>query len=1383
MATAVAAVVAFVVANAAAISLAISIASVGFAVYSAKKARQGTKAAQAERKQVLRSSTAAKTFLYGENISSGVLMFAEEQPGGQRDGERLHMVITHAGTPIDRVTDVYFNEEIATQFSRFTTIEHYPQGRSTVDQYLIDNAPSWEDDMIGQNFAWFRVTLQFDQTAFPSGVPNITARKFGRRVLDPRNPDAPAAYSENIALCLLDYVRNHPSLQYEDDELLISTFITAANICDELVNVHNSEGVVVGQEPRYRLTAEVDFNEDPSDVIDDMLAACAGEPIRIAGRFGINVGAYYPATTLTLNQDDIVGQIAIQPEASQQDSFNIVRGVYNSKDNNFSETDYPEVRFDDWIVEDGSEIVENLDLRFVNSPSQCQRVADITARRSRFGMVVEIPCNYRGMNYPPGSTFRLTLEQIAISNLEFKVLAWTHSAENGVTLICRREDPQYYGQRPGQNIVLPPVVNLPASGIAAPSNVQFINTVVGEVIQGQLSWRNTSFRLRGVDIVIYRVVQGGTDVVVQTASVPFPGESIDLNGKLSGLYRAELTSVAVTGQRSSIANFDFNISTPTAPDGVEVSRSNWNLQLVPTYTAGVIPPNTLFEFWYLADTASFTNDSPTFNNGNRDQAELLFTGSTFNHGGLFPDRWNHYWIRAVNAYGQSDYIYIQAGTTREQDLVTTVVERLVAIEIESSNFVEGSSGYRLDPNGDVEFNNGAFRGAITALSLTLGPDATIDYSDLTNPPVIRNGNRTFRQATAPSTSDGLEIGDLWIETDNDNQLYRWNGVTWLLSRDAGIAQAIQTASNAQSSASDALEDAANAQATADGKVVTFFQASQPIGSTIGDLWIDTDDENKLYRWNGSAWTLAQDQGIVQAITNAADAQSTADSKIVTFYQAAQPPTGSIGDLWFDIDDENKLYRYNGTSWQLARDEGIAAAIASAAQAISDAADAQGTADGKVTTFFQNNQPAGSASSVGDLWIDTNDSNKLYRYSGTAWVLAQDQGIAQAISDAASAQSTADSKIITYYQATEPAANISSVGDLWFDVDDDNKLYRYNGTSWQLARDEGIDQAIASAGQAITDAATAQDAAEQAQITADGKIETFFQTTAPAASVSSIGDLWLDTNDGNKLYRYSGTTWVLAQDQQIGQAIADAADAQATADGKITTFYQNDQPASSVSSEGDLWYDTNDSNRLYRYSGSVWIAVSNLGLGNLYPNQSNLSIRSSNYQQGSTGWAIDNDGSAELNDVVVRGTLFAPDIEGDLFSTVTWDVRSRQSHIANRGVPSEVEYLTFTIAGTPGIDRILVIPPIQCDTQSFRLYEDGVMVLEFDTINDPDGFDDITEQVYHTIKQTSAFGTPIVYSLRTYDLINPGSVIVSKAIRIPVQVVQMFYGKANVIITP
>ena len=52
------------------------------------------------------------------------------------------------------------------------------------------------------------------------------------------------------------------------------------------------------------------------------------------------------------------------------------------------------------------------------------------------------------------------------------------------------------------------------------------------------------------------------------------------------------------------------------------------------------------------------------------------------------------------------------------------------------------------------------------------------------------------------------------------------------------------------------------------------------------------------------------------------------------------------------------------------------------------ANAQASADGKNTIYRQTTQPTGASYATGDTWFDSDDGNKIYRYDGTAWVAVQ-----------------------------------------------------------------------------------------------------------------------------------------------------------------------------------------------------------------------------------------------------------------------------------------------------------------------------------------------------------------------------------------------------------
>ena len=162
------------------------------------------------------------------------------------------------------------------------------------------------------------------------------------------------------------------------------------------------------------------------------------------------------------------------------------------------------------------------------------------------------------------------------------------------------------------------------------------------------------------------------------------------------------------------------------------------------------------------------------------------------------------------------------------------------------------------------------------------------------------------------------------------------------------------------------------------------------------------------------------------------------------------------------------YLKEGTTW-VNPDDGATAVYSAADDAFVEVADvtARTTADGKNTIYSQTSAPTGGTYATDDLWFDTDDGNKVYRWTGTAWVSAQDTAIsaaqsaanaaaaaavtAQAAADAGAAaalvaQNTADGKNKIYRQTTQPSGGTYAAGDTWFDTDGDNAIYRYSSGS-------------------------------------------------------------------------------------------------------------------------------------------------------------------------------------------------------------------------------------------------------------------------------------------------------------------------------------------------
>lgn len=82
-----------------------------------------------------------------------------------------------------------------------------------------------------------------------------------------------------------------------------------------------------------------------------------------------------------------------------------------------------------------------------------------------------------------------------------------------------------------------------------------------------------------------------------------------------------------------------------------------------------------------------------------------------------------------------------------------------------------------------------------------------------------------------------------------------------------INNAISTANTASSTATSASSTATSALNAANSKIKSYYQNDAPTGGTYvdGDLWFDLNDQNKAYRWNGSSWVSVQDTKITNAL--------------------------------------------------------------------------------------------------------------------------------------------------------------------------------------------------------------------------------------------------------------------------------------------------------------------------------------------------------------------------------------------------------------------------------------------------------------------------------------------------------------------------------------
>lgn len=183
--------------------------------------------------------------------------------------------------------------------------------------------------------------------------------------------------------------------------------------------------------------------------------------------------------------------------------------------------------------------------------------------------------------------------------------------------------------------------------------------------------------------------------------------------------------------------------------------------------------------------------------------------------------------------------------------------------------------------------------------------------------------------TQPSN---YSAGDMWIlQSDNDHQAGKkgeilittagrkeYDANDWVNMLGYGTIRSINEVANNLNNAINRIGDVE--EAIEDGLIVTFYQGTVPEAKHVGDLWYVTAEiegyiKGKIYRYNGTEWEMLDDPAIQEAFDEANEARLVADGKIQSFYSNTEPTENvGVGDLWIDLGNNNQLYRYNGTNW-------------------------------------------------------------------------------------------------------------------------------------------------------------------------------------------------------------------------------------------------------------------------------------------------------------------------------------------------------------------------------------------------------------------------------------------------------------------------------------
>jgi hypothetical protein len=431
--------------------------------------------------------------VYGEARVGGVRVY-DASTGG--NNEFLHRVLAFAGHEIDSYQQIYLNDEVVTldgsgnvtapaQYVGFVRIKTYlGTTTQTADPDLVAATSGltdgiWTTNHRLQGIAYVYVRFQYNQDAFPNGVPSVSVKIRGKKVFDPRT--STTAWSDNPALCVRDYLTSAYGLAQPSGRIDDTLVTAAANISDQTVE----------SEKRYTCNGSFTTGAAPSDILTSLLTSMGGLLWYGQGKWRMKASAW-TAPVVSFDENDLRSGISLSTRHSRRDNFNSVKGTFAGDETEWQVTDYPQVSDPAFLTADNNlPNVLDFSLPFTSSSKTAQRVARIALNRNREQLTFSAAFGMRAFQVQVGDFVNITNTRFGWTNKAFEVVEWTFGLTDGldihVNMTLREISEGVFTGAPGitfeqNNTTLPNPFRPVPVGLALTSEVRIVNEHLTNVI-------------------------------------------------------------------------------------------------------------------------------------------------------------------------------------------------------------------------------------------------------------------------------------------------------------------------------------------------------------------------------------------------------------------------------------------------------------------------------------------------------------------------------------------------------------------------------------------------------------------------------------------------------------------------------------------------------------------------------------------------------------------------------------------------------------------------------------------------------------------------------------------------------------------------------------
>ena len=432
------------------------------------------------------SNNTAIPVIYGQRQIGIARVFVESSG---TDNTYLYMagvLCEGGGNGIESIDEIYVNDKLVTWSGALTdgtvrTVDssdaNYYKGESLISvqsfygldnqsvSSILDESSNWGSNHKLSGVAYLAFKFKWNQDAFNS-LPEVKVVLKGKKIYDPRLDSTKGGsgshredtastwtYSNNSALCLLDYLRNSrygkglPNSAFETN---YDSFKTSANLCETQVAPYSGGSNIDLFETNIVLDTEQKLIDNVRELLNPMRAI-----------FTYTQGKYFliientGSSQLSLTKDNIIGGIKIYGE-KKNTKYNRVIGTFVNPDKEWQEDTVSFPPADDsglpvgdqyatLLAEDnGTNLEGNFSFQGITNPYQAEELCEIILRRSRNALAVEVMCTSEALNLTIGDLVDLTYTTGGFSSKLFRVYGLSINTDSTVSLKLIEHQDNFY---------------------------------------------------------------------------------------------------------------------------------------------------------------------------------------------------------------------------------------------------------------------------------------------------------------------------------------------------------------------------------------------------------------------------------------------------------------------------------------------------------------------------------------------------------------------------------------------------------------------------------------------------------------------------------------------------------------------------------------------------------------------------------------------------------------------------------------------------------------------------------------------------------------------------------------------------------------------------